>query len=89
MPLVRSLSMRHYSKGSQLRHAGMPDWRDSLLQMVLPDSRLACIVALQHDLGLKSERERVERFMAATAYSRATYFRIKARLVKPKSLHGG
>ena len=89
MPFITSLSMRHYCKGSQLRRARLPDWRNSLLQMVLPDPCLACIVALQYEPGLTSERERVERFRAATGYSRATYFRMKAKLVSPKSLHGG
>ena len=41
LPWVTDLSMRHYVKASQLRCAGLPDWRDSLLQMVLPDQRLA------------------------------------------------
>jgi hypothetical protein len=34
MPSVSAISMRHYCKGSQLRRAGLPDWRKSLLQMV-------------------------------------------------------
>ena len=89
MPFITSLSMRHYCKGSQLRRARLPDWRNGLLQMVLPDPRLACIVALQYEPGLTSERERVERFGAATGYSRATYFRMKAKLVSLKSPNGG
>lgn len=80
MPAITALSMRHYCKGAQLRRAGLPDWRSSLLQMVLPDPRLACIVAMQHDATLRSEEQRVERFVAATGSSRATYFRMKAKL---------
>jgi len=86
LPWIAELSMRHYCKGAQLRRAGMPDWRSSLLQMALPDPRLACVVALQHDPALKSEQERVERFVAATGCSRATYFRMKARLATALSL---
>jgi hypothetical protein len=80
LPWITELSMRHYCKASQLRCAGMPDWRRSLLQMVLPDPRLACVVALQHDPALKSEQVRVEHFVDKTGCSRATYFRMKARL---------
>jgi hypothetical protein len=89
LPWITELSMRHYCKGSQLRRAGLPDWRNSLLQMVLPDPRLACIVALRHEPALKSEQERVERFIVATGCSRATYFRMKARLVNTHSLEVG
>ena len=87
LPWITELSMRHYCKGSQLRRAGMPDWRSSLLQMVLPDPRMACIVALQHDPTMKSEQERIEHFVATTGGSRTTYFRMKARLsdVSPNS----
>lgn len=80
LPAIATLSMRHYCKGAQLRRAGLPDWRNSLLQMVLPDPRLACVVALQHDAAFSSEEQRIERFVAATGYSRATYFRMKTRL---------
>jgi hypothetical protein len=80
LPCIAEVSMRHYCKGSQLRRAGMPDWRSSLLQMVLPDPRMACVVAMQHDPGLRSEHERVERFVTSTGCSRATYYRTKARL---------
>ncbi len=72
-----------------MRRAGMPDWRSSLLQMVLPDPRMACVVALQHNPTLKSEQERVEHFVTATGCSRATYFRMKARLASALSLEGG
>jgi hypothetical protein len=85
MPYIKALSMRHYWKGSQLRRAGLTDWRNSLLQMVLPDPRMACVVALQQEFALRSERERVERFVTATGCSRSTYFRTKARLVAAKA----
>lgn len=81
LPCIAEVSMRHYCKGSQLRRAGMPDWRSSLLQMVLPDPRMACVVALQHDTSLTSDQDRVDRFVAMTGCSRATYYRIKGRLV--------
>lgn len=80
MPLIPALSMRHYSKGSQLRRAGLADWRASLLQMVVPDSQVACLLAVQHDPALHSEEDRVAKFTAATGASRATYFRLKAKL---------
>lgn len=67
-----------------LRRAGLPDWRNSLLEMILPDPPLACVAALQHEPDLNSENERVARFVQATGYSRATYFRAKARLVVAK-----
>jgi len=86
LPSVAELSMRHYCKGSQLRQAGLPDWRTSLLQMVLSDPRMACIVALQCESTLSSEQERVDRFVAATGCSRATYYRMKAQLVGHTSL---
>lgn len=80
MPMIPAISMRHYSKGSQLRLAGLADWRTSLLQMVVPDGRAACVIAMQHDPALHSEEERVVKFAAITGASRATYFRIKAKL---------
>jgi hypothetical protein len=80
MPVVPTISMRHYCKGSQLRRAGFLDWRISLLQMMIPDTSDACVIAVQHDPGLKSEHQRVEQFIASTKRSRATYFRIKSRL---------
>jgi len=80
MTLVPAISMRHYCKGSQLRRAGLADWRSSLLQMTIPDRRVSCVVAAQHDPELRSERQRISHFTAATGASRATYFRIKAKL---------
>jgi hypothetical protein len=80
LPSVTELSMRHYCKGAQLRRAGLPDWRSSVLQMILPDPRLALVVALQYEPSLESEHARVERFVTSTGCSRATYFRLKARL---------
>ncbi len=81
MALAPTLSMRHYRKGSQLRRAGLDDWRTSLLRMLIADPREACVLAVQHDPRFRSERERVEEFIASTRCSRATYFRLKSRLV--------
>jgi hypothetical protein len=78
-------AMRHYGKGSQRRRAGFTDWRNRLLQTVLSNPPLACVVTLQHEPALRSEEERVDQFVAATGYSRATYFRMKARLVAAKA----
>lgn len=80
MPVVAAVSMRHYCKGSQLRRAGMENWRSHLLQMMLPDNRVACVIAVQNDPRLGSDQQRVVRFMAMTGASRATYYRIKAKL---------
>lgn len=80
LPVVPAVSMRHYCKGSQLRRAGLTDWRNSLLQMIIPDRRAVCVIAVQHDPELRSEQQRVERFTATTGASRATYFRLKAKL---------
>ena len=79
---IPAVSMRHYCKGSQLRRAGLADWRNNLLQMAMPDSRLAWFMTVQHDPDLRSEQQRVDRFIAATRSCRATYFRIKARIAK-------
>lgn len=49
LPSIKALSMRHYCKASQLRQAGLSDWRTSLLQMVFSDPRLACVAALQNE----------------------------------------
>jgi energy-coupling factor transporter ATP-binding protein EcfA2 len=87
MPSISTISMRHYCKGSQLRRAGFSDWRNTLLQMVLSDPRLACVASLQVEPTLCSERQRVQRFVAATGGSRATYFRMKARLASSRE-HG-
>lgn len=89
VPLIPAVSMRHYRKGSQLRRAGLADWRTSLLQMVIPDNQTACVLGVLHDPTLKSEEERAERFIVTTGASRATYFRTKARITatrgcKPK-----
>jgi hypothetical protein len=80
MNYAPAISMRHYRKGSQLRRAGFDDWRKSVLQMVIPDSRVACVIAAQHDPELLSETDRVKHFMNSTKCSRATYFRLKSRL---------
>jgi hypothetical protein len=82
-----TLSMRHYTKGSQLRRAGLDDWRSSLLQMVLPDPQLACVLALQYEPAFPVEEERVARFVKVTGCSRATYFRIKAQLARSDRQH--
>lgn len=89
LPSVAELSMRHYCKGSQLRRAGLPDWRSSVLQMVLPDPRMAFVAALQHEPALKSEQDRVARFVTTTGCSRATYFRMKARLAGAEPFDNG
>jgi hypothetical protein len=82
---IPAVSMRHYRKGSQLRRAGLGDWRNSLLKMAIPDSRAAWFITVQHDSELRTEQQRVDRFIAATQSCRATYFRIKAKLANRRS----
>lgn len=84
--MIPFVSMRHYCKGSQLRRAGLPDWKASLVQMVIANSRLASVFAVQVDPTLQSEGERVDRFMALTGCSRATYFRLKSHLARSISV---
>ncbi len=77
---ISTVSMRHYCKGSQLRRAGLGDWRTSLLQMVSADSRASGLLGLQLDPTLTTEKARTDRLVSVTGCSRATYFRMKARL---------
>jgi hypothetical protein len=71
--------MRYYAKASRLRKAGIKDWRNSILQMMLPHRPAAIALGLQLDPSL-TEKHRVDRFAADSGQSRATYFRIKKRL---------
>lgn len=47
LPYVPRISIRHYLKGKTLRHAGMHDWKETILRMLLPNTPLACVVRLQ------------------------------------------
>ena len=77
---VPMISMRHYEKGRRLRAAGFLDWRQSLLEMMVPDRRLSLLARLQWDGALENERARVSRFCEQTGCSRPTYFRLKKLL---------
>lgn len=77
---VPVISMRHYDKGRRLRAAGFTDWRESLLEMMVPDRRVSLMARLQWDAALQNEGERVARFCAQTGCSRPTYFRLKRLL---------
>ena len=72
--------MRHYDKGRRLRRAGFEDWRQIVLQMMLPDRLTAIVAGLQVDPRFETDRERVRRFIESTGMSRPTYYRIKRRL---------
>ena len=85
LPHVPELSMRYYDKGKRLRKAGFVDWRKSVLQMMLGDRTVAVVAGLQMDPRLSSESQRVSQFIAETGLSRATYFRVKAKLPVPIS----
>ena len=50
---------------------------------------LACVVGLQHDSSLAYDQDRVDRFVEVTGCSRATYYRMKARLATTFSLERG
>jgi hypothetical protein len=84
LPRIPAVSMRHYCKGAQLRRAGLADWRRSLLQMVLPNTQTAAVVAVQNDPMLTTEEQRAAAFVAMTGASRATYFRAKAKRDRSK-----
>jgi len=75
------LSIRCYEKACALRGAGVDEWRHIMLQMMMPDRRLALVAALQADETCVTEKERVERFSIETGLSRPTYYRLK-RLLK-------
>lgn len=83
LPHIPQLSMRFYDKARRLREAGFEDWRKSLLQMMLPDRRVAAVAGLQLDPRWKTEDQRADQFVAETGLSRSTYFRMKNRLPKP------
>lgn len=81
LPFVPRISIRRYLKGRTLRHAGMRDWRATILRMLLPDTPLACVVRLQMDHSFQSEKDRVRQFISETGRSRPTYFRLKQQLL--------
>jgi len=77
---VPHVSMRHYDKGRRLRRAGFEDWRQIVLQMMLPDRLIGIVAGLQVDPRFETDKERVRRFIEDTGMSRPTYCRIKRRL---------
>ena len=82
IPMIPTLSMRYYAKALRLKKAGLVDWRNSVLQMVLPEGPAAIAWSLRLDADL-TEEQRVARFMANSGRSRATYFRIKKQFPHP------
>lgn len=80
LPYVPRVSIRHYLKGRTLRHAGMSDWKSTIVRMLLPDTALACVVRLQLDQSFKREKDRVAQFISETGKSRPTYFRLKQQV---------
>lgn len=80
LPFVPRISIRHYLKGRTLLKAGMNDWKETVLQMLLPDTALACVVRLQLDRSFVNEKDRVKQFIFETGKSRPTYFRLKQRM---------
>jgi hypothetical protein len=81
LPHIPQLSMRYYEKAKRLRNAGFLDWKKSLLQMMLRDRTVAVVAGLQLDPLLANDTQRIEQFTAETGLSRATYFRVKAKLL--------
>ncbi|MCZ6806041.1 MAG: hypothetical protein O7F08_03750 [Deltaproteobacteria bacterium] len=80
LPVVPHVSMRHYDKGRRLRRAGFEDWRQIVLQMMLPDRLAAIVAGLQVNPRFETDKERVRRFIEDTGMSRPTYYRVKRRL---------
>lgn len=80
LPYVPRVSIRHYLKGRTLRHAGMHDWKETILRMLLPNTPLACVVRLQLDGSFEREKDRVDQFILETGKSRPTYFRLKQQV---------
>lgn len=78
--VVPHVSMRHYDKGRRLCRAGFEDWRQIVLQMMLPDRLTAIVASLQVDPRFETDKERVRRFIEETSMFRPTYYRIKRRL---------
>jgi len=85
LPHISQLSMRYYEKAKRLRNAGFLDWKKSLLQMMLSDRTMAVVAGLQLDPLLPNDTQRVTQFTTETGLSRATYFRVKAKLLPPTS----
>ena len=85
LPHIPQLSMRYYEKAKRLRNAGFLDWKKSLLQMMLSDRTIAVVAGLQLNPLLSNETQRIKQFTAETGLSRATYFRIKNKLLLPTS----
>lgn len=79
--LVSHVSMRWYAKAARLREAGFTNWQESLLQMMCGDRTLAIVASVVSDPALGTEGERIAAFQSSTGLSRATYFRLKKRLV--------
>jgi hypothetical protein len=80
LPYVPRVSIRHYLKGKTLRRAGMLDWKETILRMLLSDTPFACVVRLQLDQSFAREKDRVEQFISETGKSRPTYFRLKQQV---------
>jgi hypothetical protein len=79
--LVSHVSMRWYAKAARLREAGFVDWQESLLQMMCGNRTMSMVAAVVSDPRLNTENERLAAFQEATGLSRATYFRLKKRLL--------
>lgn len=73
------ISIRSYLKGRSLRDAGLPSWKQAVLQMVLGDPILATVAELRSSV-FGSEADRVAAFSQRTGRSRATYFRLKRQI---------
>ncbi len=75
---LESLSLRDYVKAGEMKADGR-DWRAWLRRRWF-DERTALVADLRDDPSFPNEEDRVRRFMALGAGSRATYFRRKQDL---------
>lgn len=84
--LITQPSMRYYVKGSELRRAGIGEWRENVLRMFGTHiERLAIVSRILDDASIVCEAERVARFVELTGQSQATYYRDRERLLKARS----
>ncbi|MFO0838324.1 MAG: hypothetical protein U1D55_07320 [Phycisphaerae bacterium] len=83
--LITEPSMRYYVKGSELRRAGISDWRESVLGMFGSHvERMGIVSTLLADVSVNSEAQRVAKFVELTGQSQATYYRDRERLLEAR-----
>jgi hypothetical protein len=79
--LIKTPSMRFYTKTIELKNAGF-DWKDYFLRQFLTDAQRVA-ARFRFDPSFASEEERVRAFRAATGKCRATYYNLVRGLKPP------